>query len=89
MSKPRSNITIDANPVSDAMRSRSDQKRIEFSATRKDVLENGSGNSLLGGLISFTILRANGRDIPEDKLIVNVYRTDPNVEVRWQPDQAP
>jgi hypothetical protein len=82
---PRSAIKITTSPVSDAYSGR-DEKRIEFSALRVDVLEDGSYNSLMGGLISFTVIRANGGDVPEDKLIVNVYRTDPNVEVRWQQD---
>ena len=91
MSKPRSNIKVNVNPVADAYRSSPDEKRLEFSATRKDVQEDGSCNSLMGGLISFRVIRSTGpgSSTPEDKLIVTVYRTDPNVEVHWElPEQA-
>lgn len=80
----RNSIKIDTRPVSGAYLTSPDEKQVEFSAYRKDVDEDGSFNTLLGGLINFRVVRANGRDIPEDKLIIDVYRTDPNVEVRWR-----
>lgn len=87
MRKPRSTISIDTNPVADAYRSLADEKRIEFSATRRDITEDGSFRTLLGGLISFRVLRADGGRVPEDRLIVTVHRTDPNIEVRWEQPQ--
>lgn len=83
----KNSIQITTRPVSDSY-SGPNEKRIEFSALREDVLEDGSFNSLMGGLISFTVIRANGADVPEDKLIISVYRTDPNVEVQWRPDDS-
>lgn len=75
-------IEINTSPVSDAYSDHSYERRIEFAAYREDVAEDGSYNTLMGGLISFTVIRADGDAIPEDKLIVSVHRTDPNVEVR-------
>jgi hypothetical protein len=83
----RSNIKIDTSPVSAVYLTSPDEKQIEFSAYRKDIDEDGSYNTLLGGLINFRVVRANGGDVPEDKLIIDVYRTDPNVEVRWRKDK--
>lgn len=90
MRQPKNAIKITTTPVADAY-SGPHEKRIEFSALREDVLEDGSFNSLMGGLISFTVIRAKGEgsDVPEDKLIVEVYRTDPNVEVRWHQGPKP
>jgi hypothetical protein len=91
MAKPRSSIKITTNPVADAYRSTADVKRIEFSATRRDVQEDGSYNTLMGGLISFRVIRSEGpgSSVPEDRLIVTVYRTDANVEVSWERPEPP
>lgn len=85
----RSNIKIDMSPVSGAYLTSPDEKQVEFSAYRKDVNEDGSYNTLLGGLMTFRVVRANGGDVPEDKLIIDVYNTDPNVEVRWRSEHFP
>jgi hypothetical protein len=86
MPRTQTTIKITTNPVSDAY-SRPNEKRIEFSALREDVLEDGSYNSLMGGLISFTVIRADDSDVPEDKLVVHIYRTNPNVDVQWSPEE--
>lgn len=81
----RSQVSVNTRPVADNF-SGPREKTIEFAAYREDVDEDGSFNTLLGGLITFTVVRANGDTVPEDKLVVHVKRTDKNVEVRWSKD---
>jgi len=78
----KSNIKINMSAVADTYRNSPDGKTIEFSAYRTDVKEDGSFNTLLGGLIKFRVIRKSETE-PEDRLIISVERTDPNVEVRW------
>jgi len=78
----KSNVKINMSAVADTYRHSPDQKIIEFSAYRKDIDEDGSFNTLLGGLIKFRVIRKSETE-PEDRLIISVERTDPNVEVRW------
>lgn len=85
---PRTNIKITTSAVADAYRSTADAKTIEFSGYREDVDEDGSYNTLMGGLIEFRIQRAASGQVPEDTLTVTVKRTDPNVRVVHLPGDA-